>query len=509
MKQLIFILRMRTGSMLGATPSQESHRGDLRFRRGSLLIEVLLGIVLFGMFASASFLTLLTGQESSRTGSARIRGVYYTEQALEVAKAIRDLSWSELSGGRNGFTLTESGTWILTGSSLNRYSYNTYIIVDDVSADEKAIHARSAWKQGKFRSGATVLSLLLTNWRTDNGIGDWSDINRIASVTFPATINFNDMIAYKNYVYLTSERSANGHGLYIIDVSNPASPSRVSSAFRLPGTGHKPVAYRDRLYVMVEDGSNPEIKAYNIAAPTSLNGSTSPIATYNIPGGNDRGLSLAVKGNFLFAGADANGSQSEFYVFNISTGSLITLVDELNITGNHSVNDIFIRGDYALLATDSDTAELTVIDISDPSNVVEHAAYNATSVEDGLGARLAGTGFYVARSTGASDEYVLITGSGGWPSTDPAKSFGANIGGGVNAMDMDPLGCYAFLATSNTSKELQIRSARYKTVDEEAYEDHTTGNGRGIYYDVTTDNLYLATESGFYVYEPGASSDCR
>jgi len=488
-------------------PVKPFYLGGLRLRQGSLLVEVLIAISLFSLFATASFLTLLTGQESSRTGSARVRGVYYTEQALEVGKSIRDSGWSDIATGRHGFTLSETGSWVFTGTSLSRYGYRTYVLVTSKDANTKRVTTRSSWKLGRFRSGATVLSMEISNWRTNDGIGDWSDITQQGSVTFPTQLNFNDITVYKDYAYVTSEVGTAGDGLYIFDVSNPASPSRVSSSFSLPATAHKPAFYFNRLYVGVEEVSGDDIHAYNISNPTSLNGSTTTMATYDLPGGDGRALSLAVRKPYLFVGAKSDASEDEFYVFNLSTGSELNLVDSINLDSNPNVYDVFVRDDYAYLATDHSTAELIVLDISDPSSVVTHSLFNAANSQDGNGARAFGTGFYIARATGAANEFFLVTGSGGVPKA--SDSYGANIGGNVNAMDMDPLGCYAFLATSNTTEELQIRNGRHKTVDEESTDNLTTGEARGIHYDLLEDRLYLATESGFYIYVPGSNGTCQ
>jgi len=98
------------------------------------------------------------------------------------------------------------------------------------------------------------------------------------------------------------------------------------------------------------------------------------------------------------------------------------------------------------------------------------------------------------------------------PSTDPVDTFGADMGsngeGNVNAMAMDPIGCYAFMATNFSSKELQVRSARHQTVEEVAYKDLSPG-GNGIFYNMMNDRLYMATNTGFYIFAPGPNGDCE
>src|SRR3989344_2435735 len=79
-------------------------RRPSRSRRGALIIEAMMAILLFGLFATAAFSGLITGQEGSRVGSDRVRGVFYAERGLEIAKTIRDGSFSTLAQTQDPLT---------------------------------------------------------------------------------------------------------------------------------------------------------------------------------------------------------------------------------------------------------------------------------------------------------------------------------------------------------------------------------------------------------------------
>ncbi|MDD3896856.1 MAG: hypothetical protein PHU04_03385 [Candidatus Peribacteraceae bacterium] len=480
-------------------------------RRGSLLVEAMLGIVLFGVFATAAFGALLSGQESSQEGADRMRGMHYTQQALEIAKAIRDRDFAELVPGQHGYTLDENGQWMLSGSLTRQYGYTTALTINSIADEKIRAMARTTWKHGYHRSGATVLSVELTDWRNRAvEIGDWSVVTMAANVPVPGAPELSGVTVEDAYAFVTG--GAAGAGLYIFDVSDDAHPFRVSSDFSLGSAARSPVVYRDRLYLLTYN-SGDEILAYDIANPTSLNAETVPVATYNLPGGVNRGMALFRKGSVLYAGAQGDPDASELYALDISDPNAITLMDELNIPDDPTVFDIYASGIYAYLATSKDAQEMIVADISNPSAMSEHAAYNATDANDGLSVRASGTGFYLGRSQGSAiDEYLLVLGDNGVPSANLADTFGADMGsngeGSVNAMTMDPVGCYAFMATDFSSKELQIRSARHKTVEEVAYKNLST-SGNGIFYNMMNDRLYMATSTGFHIFFPGAGGDCR
>jgi hypothetical protein len=466
----------------------------------------MLAIVLFGMFATATFLTLLTGQESSQEGADRIRGIHFSEQAIEVAKAIRDRDFSELTPGQHGYSLTEAGQWILTGSFVERYGYRTFLNVESIAGDKIRVSVRSSWKHGYHRSGATVLSTELADWRSDAaGVGNWAQATAAGNVTLSNLPLLGDIAVDGDYAYVTSD--ADGDGLYIFDVSDPDLPFRVSTSFLLPGGARSPVIYGSMLYVLVDDNGG-EIQAYSITDPTGFNGDTVPVVTYDLPGGDNRGRAMSRKGSTLLVGADGGSGEGNFFTFDISDPAQIDLLDSLSLEDDPAVLDIGVKGDYAVLANGRDVQELSVIDISAPSNIQLHAGYNAIDVHDGTAARYYGTGFLLGRDVGGTiDEYLLVIGAGGTPSGAGADTHGADVAGTVNAMAIDTLGCYAFLATDFDSKELQIRSARDKNVPEVDYVDLESA-ARGVFYDMITDRLYVSTNTEFLIFLPGTGGDC-
>lgn len=473
---------------------------------GGLLIEAMLAVAVFGAFVGASYLLLLTGQEGTRYGSQRIRGVNYTIQALEAAKSIRNQDFDNLTEGPHGFTIDPiTNSWAFTGSSLVRNGFTTTLTVTALDANIKQLDSVTTWKDGIFRSGRAAMTTIVTNWRADTGVGDWSNITQAGSWTAGKQVNFTSLYSYKNYVYISNEGATYGTGLYIIDVTNPASPTRVSTAFNIAANVYNVIAYHDLLYITT--ASDPDIRVYNIASPTGLDGSTTAVASESTISGGNHAKSLAIKNDVLYVGGDGSSGAAEILSYSIATGSTLTQLDTLDLTGNIAIDDLYIDGTVAYAG--GNNGFMYMIDISDPTNLLL-----LTSRQMGLqavtGIRASGTGFYTTLSNGL-DEYSMRTSTGTStpfiPSSDGGNLQGVDLSANGNDLDSDPYGCYNFLATGNSSKELQIRNPDL-TMAELTNANLTTGEARVVHYDTVNDQLYVATQSGMYIYDPGTTSTC-
>lgn len=475
-------------------------------RPGGLLVEAMLAIVVFGVFVSASYLTLLTGQESTRYGSQRIRGVHYALQGIEVVKSIRNEDFALLTTGDHGYEIdADTGKWTFTGSSVTRFNFTNTINISTLTGGTVKIDSTVTWKEGIFRRGNIGISSILTDWHTDVGVGDWSSITETGNWTAGDQVDFNDIYAYKDYLYITNQGSTYGDGLYILDISNPAIPSRVSGTFTINANTFSPIAYRNRLYIAT--AADPDIIAYDIASPTILNPATTTLASTSTTSGGNHAKSLSIKNEVLYVGGDGSSGVDEIMSYSIQTGSLLTQLDTLDLTGNLGIDDLYIDGTIAYAGASN--GFLYMIDISDPSNL-NLITSRQMGIQSVTGIRYAGTGFYATLESGL-DEYTLRSSNGGTtpiiPNSDGGSLQGVDLAGNGNDLDSDPYGCYNFIATGNSSKELQVRSVE-PGLTELTSANLSTGQGRAVHYNAVEDQLYVATESGVYIYDPGSPSTC-
>lgn len=478
-------------------------RPAIRLRAGSMLIEAMIAILIFAIFVTAAYLTLLTGQEGTRNGSNRIRGVHYTQQGLEAARSIRNESFALLGSGTHGYTIDgDLHKWVLSGTTLTRYEYDTTLTISNIDTRTKQVDAESTWQFGYLRAGRTFLTTIITDWRTKRGVGNWANATLTGSYMVGRQIDFNDLYAYKGYLYATSNGSTYGSGIIILDVDPPTTPTRVSSTFNIAANVYSPIAYFDRLYVATN--TTPEIRAYSITSPTTLNAATPLLASATLPGPSGRGKSLAIYNKTLLVGATGSAGNDELYAYNITTGSVLTFQDSIDILGNPDINDIFVFNNVAYLA--GSNSQYISIDISNPNNLLQLSSVNM-GFQALNGVAMNGTGFYAALDNGLS-EYAMRTGSGNRIPSTTGALYSVDLGAASTDLDIDPLGCHVFMATNNGSKELQIRSGTNTTLPELTFKDTPTGNGRAVHYSPVEDELYFATQSGIYIYSPGPVTTC-
>jgi hypothetical protein len=450
-------------------------------------------------------MTMLNGQDSTVEGGDRIRGSYVTQMSLEGVRSIRYTSFSSLSSGTKGLIVT-GGQWVFSGTETTvTGGYITTVGISSLASDWVKVTGRTKWKHGVGRSGTVVLDTELTNWRAAGSIGDWSSISLQGSYVPGGSPLFNDITVAGNYAYVTSEKLGGAAGLYIIDLASLASPQRVASTLDLGAAGYDAVAHGTGLYVITDDPP-AELKVYNITSPTSLSSSTTPIATYNVPG-SGRGRALAISGTGLLLGATASATsgEHELYAFDIGTPSAISLLRSLD-SDSSSIRGIAISGSSAYLASSQDDEELKVVALGRWSNMSILGGSQVTGSEDGYSIAVSGTSALLGRQKGSIQEMVLFHrgGSGLLPSS-PGPWYHEGSGSLV-AVDIDPRRCVLFLAAASSNKGFQVVQRNINTLPELATYTSTNGAVRGMYYDPVRDRVYLATENAFLVIQPGSST---
>ena len=481
-----------------------------RSHPGFLMMEVLIGIAVFGLFVSAVGVTLLYGQENTIMAGDRIRATHLAQQALDGARSIRDASFDNLSAGQHGAWVDPvTHKWAFTGSYIvSSGSYITHVYVTELDDDWLRIAARTRWKHGYNRSGSVLLTTEFTDWREQRPVGNWANLTLEGSWTDASTPVFSDIVLYDDYAFATSTTADGGDGLYIFDISSSASPTRVSSSFDLGETGYAVLVKGQRLYVLTSSSSS-EIRVYDISNPASFS-SANLVAAYNLPG-SGLGRSLGLRGDTLIVGAaeSATGGNEELYTFDISNSGSVVFQDSLDAPS--TVHAIAVSGTSALLAMSDNAMELTFAKIDDPTNISfpSNQAYNAADTHDGTAIAVSGTSAILGRSNGVSiDEMIMINleGGGGYPSPPPGPWF-HEVGGAVNDIAADPTRCYAFLATEFVNEDLQVVKIGDDDLPEVDTYDSTTGFGQALVYDIGRDRVFMMTDRSLLIFRPGAGTN--
>jgi type II secretory pathway pseudopilin PulG len=472
-------------------------------RPGFLLVEALIGIAVFAIFLSAVGATLLYGQESTIMAGDRIRATAVGMRALEAARAVRDGSFSSLAAGTYGARVGPSGAWSLSPGTLTLTGgYVTSLTLTASGADWMKLDARTTWKRGYARSGAVLISTDVTDWRGTTVRGDWRSPTVEGTFAPGGTPQFGRGAVAGSALFVTA---GNSIGLYVIDVSDTASPTQLATSFSLGAAAYDVAVRGTRLYVATAD-ANAEVQVFDISDPNA----PAPVASLNI-GGSARVRSLAITDRVLLVGANASGvgAENELYAYDISgTGSSIPLLDAEDDAGN--VTAIAVSGTGVYVASSQDSYELRAyrIDGSGSLSVMAVPGYNLSDrTLDAQAIAVTGTSALLGTLKGSVQEAVVFSLRPTVPAVSSPGPWYHEGSGSVLGVAMDPSRCVGFLAADSGHKALQVVHVRDTSMLAElASYDSSSGKGRGVLYDPVRDRAYLSTERAVLVFEPAAST---
>ncbi|MDD5026771.1 MAG: hypothetical protein PHH13_05375 [Candidatus Peribacteraceae bacterium] len=475
-----------------------------RSRPGFLLLDVLLGISVFAIITGAVGYGILYSQRVGIQSGDRMRAVTIAANALEGARAIRDEDFSLLTAGVHGVEIGSTGRFTFAGSgTMTADGFRTTVTVERLETDRAIVTAVTTWSFGVERTGTASLIVELTNWRQEKEIGNWASPSLDGSFISEDPLEFNAIAVKGDYAFVTSETDHGGVGLYVFDITDTSQPQRVADGFSLDAAGKQLVVAGTTLYILATSPS-AEIRVYNISSPETLS-TDDLLGSFNLPG-EGLGRSLALFGSTLFVTSGEDAAVDQLYSLSVSNPTQITLLDSVHDDGGYF--DISLHNGYAYIASSEDVSELVVADVYTPSDlrVAAGSGYNLTDTPDGLAVAAFGTSALLGRSVGdTTEELVLFDIADNPVPSPPPGPWYHNIGGNVTALDTDPTGRYAFLATDKDEKQFQVVDL-WKFVaglpPEAAYKSTTTGVGRGVKYDILRDRTYFTTTNAFIIYKP-------
>ncbi len=474
-----------------------------RKRPGFLLLEVLLGIAVFSIFLAGLGMTLLYGQENTINAGDRTRGVYLTTRTMEAIRSMRDASFASVTTGTKGIWPHKStNMWAFSGTQVTLSgAYTVSVTVSSKASDWMAFTGTTTWKHGYNRGGTVKLYGEITDWKAKKTVGNWASASLEASLAPGGTPLFNDIAVAGNVAYITCNATT---GLYMMDISNTASPTRINSSFSLGYSATDVVIRGKRLYVLTSD-SNAELKVYSI---TNATASPVLITSYNLPGsGLGRSLALGWYNLYVTATYSATTGQYEYYSFDITNSGSLVLEGSLHDTDTPSA--IALTGTSAYIGSALDTAELRVLKASSTGGLSNAGSYNVSDrTLNGISMAVSGTSAILGTEKGTTiSEMVLFNiGGGGVPSGAASGPWYHDTSGSLLDVDMDMYRCYTFVAADSGRKAFQVVDMRNKTTLPELYSyNATTGRARGLFYDLVRDRVYLTTDSAILIFRPSTS----
>lgn len=131
--------------------------------KGFSLIEVILAVALFGIYATVLLGVLAYGNESAIRAADHARSVFLAEEGMEAIRSLRSASWDNLIDGQYGVTSTPAG-WLLLPTDDKIGRFNRRLIITSPDSSTKKITSAVFWLQGN-NTISTEISSLLTNWQ--------------------------------------------------------------------------------------------------------------------------------------------------------------------------------------------------------------------------------------------------------------------------------------------------------------------------------------------------------
>ncbi len=473
-------------------------------RRGSLLLEALVAIAVFAIFLGGIGLTLALGEHTTVAGGDHVQATFVAEGALEAVRSMAAKNFTSVTVGKHGVKLINK-VWTFTGTTITTSAgFKSSVEVISKGTDWLEVKSTVKWSfGGKSRSGAIVLDSYLTNWRKTLTIGNWAAMTRVGLASASGTPDYKKITVKGNYAYIASLHAGTAKGLYIYDISNPASPVRVASSFDLGVAAYDLVIDGTNLYIAT-DGVGNEVQVYDITDPPNLSASNL-IKTFDTPG-SGKARSIAFYGDIIYVGLLDNPPNPQFLSLQWSESSPITQLDSLGLSG--SVMDMTLHEGYAYVATTYNVGELQVVDIFDPEllTFAPGAGIDMTNTQDGSAMNTFGTSALIGRLDGSSiDELSLYSIQDSPVPSPPPGPWTLELGGNVLSLASVYGGKYAFVGSDTNNSELRVieipklmggASSIVKSYDANA-------EMRGVFYDWRTDRLYGVTPAALMVFAPG------
>jgi hypothetical protein len=310
------------------------------------------------------------------------------------------------------------------------------------------------WNFGNTRSGSLVQTTQITNWKKVATVGNWAAMTKIASPQLSGTPDFQSIVVSGTYAYITGIRGTGDKGLYIYNVSNPASPVRVASTFDLGSSAYGIAAVDNRLYIAT-DSATQEVQVYDITDPTNLT-NANLINSYDLPG-SGKARTIAVYGNNVFVGTLNDPPNNQLYALLMSETGPMTLQSSLAMSG--SVLGLALQDGYGYIANSYNVGELQVVDIFDPENITfaPGVGIDLTDVHDGISMATTGTSALIGRVNGGSiDELILYDIALSPVPSPPPGPWTLDIGGDANSIATVFGSKYAFVGSSANNAQVKV-----------------------------------------------------
>jgi hypothetical protein len=429
----------------------------------------MLSAALLSMFVVMVVGGLLYGREHRLVEADHDTARMIAEEGLEATRSIRDTNnFSAVTVGVHGLG-SAGNVWQFSGASdVVDTSFTRSVTVSTLSLHEKKVSSNVTWNNFGRRAGSITLSSILTDWR-ENG---WGNPHIIQNFSLTNAVS---AVVQGNYAYIvTSTATAN---FKVLDLSTWT----IVGSTSVPSVATDVAISGNYAFVTSKDNAR-EFASVNVTNPNA------PVllASYNAPGNPD-GTGVAISGNYAYFIRDAAGG-TELNAIDISSPGTLILASALLL--DDSQKDIVISGNYAYIASASNTTELAIANISNPNALALAGSLNLAGATDANAVGIIGNTAILGMVDGTTRVINIST-----PSAPVLLSSSFSVGTKINSIATYNAGSIVFFATQTAQGVLQVASLSGSTLSLAGSLGIATQSGLSSFYNAATDKLYMTTSA--------------
>ncbi|MEN9582420.1 MAG: hypothetical protein RL641_374 [Candidatus Parcubacteria bacterium] len=420
-------------------------------KNGYSLVEILVGITLITLAISATVTIVFGSQTIVIDRDNTVTAQLLSKEGIVAANALIKSNWGIVANGDYGLTFNGS-TWQLSGTQDTQGIFTRKINVADTGlSDEHKITSTVTWQASPLRPQKKVeLVTYISNWENvlatgnDTGGGgpsSWQQPTTISTINVGSGNSVTDIDAVGTTVYVSTESTTKANkDIHAYNVTTPSSPSLLSE-IDVDAYSLQSIDGGFSYIFGAATGVLPDLKIINNSNPSSL----SLTSEFNVITFVDA-TKIFRDINTVYLGVKLTSFNGEFFTIDVTNQTSPSQKDVFEIGGN--VNGIFEQNGIAYVASSKDTRELYVLNVTNPSDILQVGYLDVTGVTDGTAV------FAISPSKvflGVGNSLKILD------ATNPASitTLGTyDAGGTIN--DIYAVGNTVFLATSNSTKEFQV-----------------------------------------------------
>ena len=456
-------------------------------QQGLSIIEIILAMAIFVIIISTSAAVIIHSFSANRLAVEESEAALLASEGIEAIRSIKNQDFTNLISGTYDVTSSQ-GFWQLGPTPTPGGKYTRTITIADVyrdlsgeivevggALDEETKKATSlvSWLFSPLRQNMIEMVTYFANWVST--ICFWNDYDIVSSGNTVAgskkiSAEARDVFVTDGYAYLVSDYALfDRPEFFIFDTTNPSGELEIIGSLNLDTTINAVYVSGDFAY-LATNRENEELVVINISDPSN----PQKVGDYDADPGDwlpADGMDVWVDETTVYLSTRINlssGIDPEFYVLEVNTSDpynvTFSTLGHLDI--DHSINGIYIDGNYAYLATADWNKEFQIADVSNPSNPQRVCWYDLE--EDDLFAWAnsvyvnEGRAYLATQKTGNNDEYYVLElhppydSCPGDPESYINQIASARLNADVN--DVFVYEGYVFTASEKGNEELKVAS---------------------------------------------------